>query len=578
MFDAFTRRTPALLAAGAALSLAATGLALTPASAASSVPTPITYSAPDAALALSPVGTYATGMFEQSAAEIVQYHAATQRAFVVNAQSGAVDVLEVADPANPAKVATLDVRGLSSADGSHVSDAAVVNSVSIRPDGLGVAAVEADARTDNGWVVFFDANAEVPTLLGAVRVGALPDMLTFSPDGRYVLVANEGEPDGERILPNGAKTYAADPEGSVSVIEVPNTVGAPRQNKVRTADFHKFDTGVMQLPAGVRVFGPETDVANPISANLEPEYVTVSPDGKTAYVTLQEANAIAEVNVRSAQVRAIHPLGTKDWSRVAADVSDKDKKIDITTANHPVKSYYLPDAIASYQAGGQTYLVTANEGDSRDWEAYSEEERVKDVALCPAQFPNATALQDSAALGRLKITTSAGYDAAKGCFSELYGYGGRSFSIWTTAGEQVFDSGSQFEQITAAALPAYFNSDHAEAKFDNRSDDKGPEPEGVAIGQVGGRTYAFVALERVGGIMVYDVTDPAKAKFTTYVNNRDFTAEATTEAGATNAAAGDLGPEGLSFIPATDSPTGEPVVAVANEVSGSTTFFAIDQL
>lgn len=576
MSHAFIRRTPALLAAGAALALAATGLALPPAAA---VGSPIQYPG-TGTVQLNPLGTYATAEFDESAAEIVAFHAATERAFVVNARSGAVDVLDISSPSAPTKVSTLEVAGVSAADGSHIpSEGAVVNSVAIRPDGLGAAAVESDTKTDNGWVVFFDARAEEePVILGAVRVGALPDMLTFTPEGRYVVVANEGEPDGEQEI-NGQTTYETDPEGSISIIDVPSKLAAPKQNKVRTADFHRYDTGVQALPEGVRVFGPADDhLQYPISANLEPEYVTVSADGRTAYVTLQENNAIAVVNVRSAQVRDILPLGTQDWSQTSVDVSNEDGAINL--ANWPVKSFYLPDAIASYQADGQTYLVTANEGDARDWDAFSEEARVKDLGdpdedLAPLCLDGYTGdldeLQKDESLGRLNITTTAGYDAAKGCFSELYGFGGRSFSIWTADGEQVFDSGSQFEEITAEALPQWFNSNNDDNdSFDARSDDKGPEPEAVTIGEVDGRTYAFVGLERVGGIMVYDITDPAEASFVTYVNNRDFTVE-----DVESAEAGDLGPEGMAFVPAADSPTGTPLLLVANEVSGTTTAFGI---
>src|SRR3546814_3322993 len=178
-----------------------------------------------------------------------------------------------------------------------------------------------------------------------------------------------------------------------------------------------------------------------------------------------------------------------------------------------------------------------------------------------------SALTGDADLGRLNVVTYLGVADGADCYSELYSYGGRSFSIWTTDGELVFDSGDDFEQITAAALPEYFNSGHDEVEFDSRSDAKGPEPENLAIGQVGERTYAFVGLERVGGIMVYDITDPAAATFVTYANNRDFAFSGE----AQFADAGDLGAEGLEFIPAADSPTGEPPVAVATEVSGATT-------
>lgn len=528
--------------------------------------TPITYPASGAALELKPAGTYATGVFNKSAAEIVTWYAAKQRLFVVNAAQAKVEVLDGTKAADPTKLFDIETSGVKSGDGSVIPAGAVANSVAVRPDGLGVVAVEAPTKTDNGWVVFFDAGADQVTPLGAVRVGALPDMVTFTPDGKQILVANEGEPDGVTTGADGKPTYAADPEGSISVIKAPPQITAGKQNQVKTADFRAFNEA--NLPAGVRIFGPTAPkVTNRVAADLEPEYITVDAKSKKAYVTLQENNAIAVVNLDQARVERIFPLGAQDLATVAMDVSDRDNKINIATWPG-VKSFLLPDAIGSYEVGGKTYLVTANEGDSRDWAAFSEEARVKDLGknglkpVC-ADSPAANSLKD-AELGRLTITTTAGLNAAGTCYETLYAFGGRSFSIFDTDGNRVFDSGSQFEEITAKAIPAYFNSDHAEANFDNRSDNKGPEPEGLAIGRVGDRTYAFIGFERIGGVIVYDITDPTAAKFVTYVNNRDFSNNS-----------GDLGPEGLTFIPAEQSPTGKPMVAVGNEVSGTTTVFEV---
>ncbi|WP_432558982.1 choice-of-anchor I family protein [Granulicoccus sp. GXG6511] len=517
---------------------------------------PIVHSAPDAALSVTPLGTYATGVFAQSAAEIVAFHAKTQRLFVVNAAAGQVDVLDGRDAAAPTKLFDLQTAEVQSEDGSVIPAGAVANSVAIRPDGLGVIAVEAPDKTDNGWVVFFDATADRNATLGAVRVGALPDMLTFTPDGKQILVANEGEP---------AEDYSVDPEGSISVIKAPPQVRAGKQNQVKTADFRAFEG---KLPAGVRIFGP----AGTDAQNLEPEYITVDGRSKKAYVTLQENNAIAVVNLDQARVERILPLGTQDLAQVAMDVSDRDQAINIATWPG-VESFLLPDAIASYEVGGRTYLVTANEGDARDWDAFSEEARVKDLGkdglkpIC-ADAP-AYAHRTDAELGRLTITTTAGLNAEGTCYETLYAFGGRSFSIFDTDGNRVFDSGSQFEEITAAAIPEFFNYNHEENAFDNRSDNKGPEPEGVVVGEVDGRTYAFIGFERIGGVIVYDVTDPRAAEFVTYVNNRDFSADPET------AAAGDLGPEGLALVPASDSPTGRPMLVIGNEVSGTTTTFDI---
>ncbi|GAA4730941.1 hypothetical protein GCM10023216_23540 [Isoptericola chiayiensis] len=563
----------------AALGLTLCGtVAAVPASA-SVVDDPVVVTADDAALDLRPLGSYETGLFDESGAEIVAYHGGSQRLFSVNAHAGEVTVLDVADPSAPSKLFALQTTGVMADDGTTVPAGAVANSVAVRADGLVAVAVESDVKADAGWLVFFDAAGD-GTALGAVRVGALPDMVTVTPDGARAVVADEGEPNDD---------YTVDPEGDVAVVDLPAAVEAPEQEAVRIADFHAFEDGA--LPDGVRVFAGIEGTDQPVSRNLEPEYVAVSADSTTAYAVLQEANAVAVVDLDAAEVTEIWPLGAKDFSLEGQgiDPSDEDGPdgegvIDIRTV--PVQGLYLPDGINAFSAGGETYLVTANEGDAREFGDYEEPARIKDLGddgLAPicADHPAADRTDD-ADLGRLDVSIASGLRADGECYSELYAFGGRSFSIWTTDGEQVFDSGDDFEQITAQAAPENFNSDHGESSFESRSDAKGPEPENMAIGEVDGRTYVFVGLERVGGIMVYDITDPADAEFVQYVNNRDFSvsAEDAIDDGAdpaeTVAAAGDLGAEGLAFVAAADSPTGEPMLAVGNEVSGSTTLFAID--
>jgi hypothetical protein len=231
---------------------------------------------------------------------------------------------------------------------------------------------------------------------------------------------------------------------------------------------------------------------------------------------------------------------------------------------------YLPDAIASFKAKGHDYFITANEGDVRDWGGFSEEARVKDLTLDPVAFPDWVNLRKDPALGRLKVTSTLGDADGNGLYEELYSFGGRSFSIWDDRGNQVFDSGDEIERQMAALLPDQFNSDHeTNGSFDSRSDDKGPEPEGLAIGEIKGRTYAFIALERIGGILVYDVTRPHYPAFVEYVNTRDFAGDP--EAGT----AGDLGPEGVLFISKKDSPIRKPLLVVSNEISGTVAVFKI---
>jgi hypothetical protein len=252
------------------------------------------------------------------------------------------------------------------------------------------------------------------------------------------------------------------------------------------------------------------------------------------------------------------------------DASDRDSAINIRS--WPVFGMYQPDAIASFRIDKTTYLVTANEGDARDWDGFAEEARVGSLTLDPAVFPNAADLQKNGNFGRLNVTTTLGDANGDGLYDSLYTLGGRSFSIWKSNGIQVFDSGSEFERITAASNPAFFNASNEDRTFDSRSDNKGPEPEGLAVGEVGRRRYAFVGLERMGGVMVYDITNPHSPVFVNYANNRDFSVD------PYNApAAGDLGPEGLLFIDAKDSPTRAPLLVVANEISGTVTLYKVER-
>ncbi|MDO5503616.1 MAG: choice-of-anchor I family protein, partial [Actinomycetia bacterium] len=535
--------------------------------------------ADEPAIAVSLQGTYATGIFDQSAAEIPAFDPITEQLFVVNAQSGLADVLSLGADGVPGKIGELSAAGRLAADGSTVDEGAVVNSVAIA-NGIVALAVEADDKVQHGWALFF--TTDDLTYLGGVRIGSLPDGLAFSPDGRFVVVANEGEP---------ADDFSTDPEGTISVISVPADAAGFAdfsQDNVRTVDFRHFDEGT-PLPEGVRVFGPDVPTpaghedAGYIARNLEPEYVVINASGTAAYVSVQEANAIAVVDLASATLSDLWALEIMDWSVDGRlDASDRDDAVNLQ--HWPIFGVPMPDGLGTYVVGGVDHVVTANEGDAREWGDYVDSVRAKNLTLCAEEFPNAAELLADENLGRLNVLSDLGYDEARECHHELYALGSRGFSIYTAAGERVFDSGGQFEEIIAGLIesgdlpPEAFNSNHSEQPSDdNRSDDKGVEPEGVAIGTVGGRTYAFVGLERIGGFMIYDVTDPAGSFFVDYVNNRDFSAVYEDEDGDWQAA-GDLGAEGLIFVPAADSPTGEALVIVANEVSGTTSVFSVTAL
>ena len=499
-------------------------------------------------ISLQPIGTYAAGAFNQGAAEIVAHDPKTQRLFVVNGATSKIDVLNVANPYLPTLAFSIDVSPWGRQ----------ANSVAIHKRVV-AAAVEANTKTDNGKAVFFDTHGN---FLSAVEIGALPDMIAFTPNGRKVLVANEGEPSSD---------YTIDPEGSVSIINLKHGAEGLTQDDVRTAGFAKFNDD--QLDSSIRIYGPGATVAQ----DLEPEYLTVSHDSETAWVTLQENNAFGVLDIKAGKFRKLIGLGFKKHRRTGngLDASDRDGPGNtplINIANWPVFGMYQPDGLASFRYRDHTYLITANEGDARDYSAFAEERRVSALTLDPLVFPNAIALQTNAQLGRLTVTSANGNSDGDSDYEALYALGARSFSIWKTSGEQVFDSGDQFEQITAASLPTFFNSSNdSNNSFDTRSDNKGPEPEGVVVGELYGRTYAFVGLERIGGIMVYDISNPRRPRFIQYVNNRNF---------AGNAAlgtAGDLGPEGLIIVPARESPIHKPLLVVANEVSGTTTIYEISR-
>jgi len=527
---------------------------------------------------LNVLGSYqAEGeVFDESAAEIVAHDPANQRLFVVNALASTIDVLDINDPSLPVKLSTIDAT----------AEGAAANSVAVYGDLVAVA-IEAENKQANGKVVFY--NSTDLNKAGEVEVGALPDMVTFTRDGQKVLVANEGEPSDD---------YSVDPEGSVSIIDLSNGVASAT---VTTAGFTGFNADQADLEAaGLRIFGPNATLAQ----DLEPEYIAVSIDNTKAWVALQENNAVAELDIAAGEITAIVPLGFKDHSIIGNELDASNRDSGINIRNWPVKGMYMPDAITSYGYNGKTYYITANEGDSRDYDGWTEEFRMADLTLDPASDLSAiTNLLEDENLGRLNTTSTMGI--SNGCdpsqlpaelgdlngdndvdvddvkfyvennceYDTLYSYGARSFSIWSEDGKRVFDSGSEFERITASLIPDNFNGNNDENSFDNRSDDKGPEPEAVTVGTINGQTFAFIGLERVGGIMVYNVTNPQNPEFVQYLNNRDFSvSQEDLEAGM----AGDLGPEGLAFIAAEDSPNGKPMLAVGNEVSGTTTFYGID--
>ena len=415
-------------------------------------------------------------------AEIPAFDASTNTVWVAGVTG--VDVLNAM---NGSLLQHIDTTGFGS-----------INSVAIH-NGLAAFAMESSAdRTLPGQVVLFDtASRSLASGVNQIAVGALPDMLTFSADGSKLLVANEATP----------VTYGAyDPAGSVSIINM----------STRTATTAGL-SGVATSGSAIRSPGMD----------YEPEYIAINAAGTQAYVTLQEANAMGVLDLNTQQFTSVIGLGTKDFSLPGNEIdpSHKDSKIELRSAD--VQGFYQPDAIAAYDVGGQTLLVMANEGDTREDDG--DKARLKDSGLTgPAD------------LNQLNISTS---DSTAG---DLYTFGARSFSIRDTSGNIVFDSGNQLD-AEAIARGIY---------DDGRSDDKGVEPEGVTLMEIGGEMYAFIGLERTtrAAVAIYQITDPAHASFIDMIVTD-----------------GDVAPEGLMGF----TLGGHSYLAIANEVSNTTTVYQL---
>ncbi len=456
----------------------------------------------------------------EGAAEISAFDPSTNKLFVVNAASDEVSVFDISDVNNAVKLPSLNLNGVGKP-----------NSVSVN-DGKLAVAVELFNKQANGYIKIYDT--ETLAFLTAYGTGALPDMVTFSPDGKYVVSANEGEPNAD---------YTTDPYGSITIVNMDNSNAA-------TLSFGGFENQLNELMGqGFRVFGPNASLA----MDVEPEYVAISDDSKTAWVTLQENNGIAKVDLETAVIEAIYPLGFKDYSLPGNEIDPSDKDDQTRLNNYPVFGIYQPDAIEYVMIHGAEYIITANEGDAREYDGnpgFEEEARIKDILLDSIVFPNYAQLQEEQVLGRLKVTTTLGDPDGDGYYNELYSYGARSFTIWTASGDMVYDSGSEIARKTLELTPTVFNGG------DGRSDDKGAEPESVEVLKVGDRYLLFVGLERNDQVLVYDISNPSSPKFLDLLST-----------------AGDEGPEGLLAIPAADSPTGKDLLVVSNEDTGGVTFY-----
>lgn len=515
----------------------------------------------------------------EGTAEIAAFDPKTERVFATDAENNQLDVFDFSDPTDPEPVDEIELAPYGAGPNSVVY---------LREFGAVAVAVEAANVGAPGSVELFSTRSLRHR--ASFPAGPLPDMVTTADNDRYLLVANEGEP---------ADDGSVDPEGSVTVIDL--------KRGLRRADVDTAGFGGVPLKGPVRLFTPGATVEQ----DLEPEYITAK--GEWAWVSIQEANAIGVLDVDRAEFVVVRSLGFKDHGlpENAFDATDEDEKPTIEP--HPgVYGMYQPDAISAFTVRvrvpdrwpgewgwlgrglhgkkghghgkrkgrrghghrrhghdhrghpdhpryvTKTLIATANEGDARDWDFFSEEERVDDLDLAPEVFPPGE--DDDLRLGRLNVTTTLGNLDADPDHESLYAFGARSMSLLKPNGRLIHDTGDQLERLSVALDPSSYNKDNEPSDVDNRSDNKGPEPEAVATGEVGGHTYAFLGAERSGMIYAFDLSSsPGEAEFAGWINTRED----------------DLGPEGIEFVPRRHSPTGTAMLLVTYEVSGTVAAYGI---
>ena len=492
--------------------------------------------------------SFSNGVTGTNSAEIVTFDSDVDRMYIANSIGAKLDIVNFANPSNPILISSVAMAPYGN-----------INSV-VAHDSIIALAIENSNPQLNGSVVILDYNGN---FLKQVTVGAMPDMITFNKNYTKILTANEGEPNA---------SYTVDPEGSVSIIDISGGISSLTQANVTTLDLTAYNTQSTALLAqGIRLFSTSATVAQ----DLEPEYIAVSDDNTKAYVSIQEANALLTIDLTTNSILSLSALGYSLYntgSGNALDASDQSGAV-LITGDLPIKGAYMPDAISYATIGGQGYIFTANEGDSREFASVIDANRISSSVfanLDPVAFPDAAILKNNKFLGRLSALKYSGDTDGDGDYDELHVMSGRSFSIRNaTTGAVVFDSKDLLEQITSKHpyFGSIFNASNTVGApaLKNRSDDKGPEIEGIAVHQFNGSMYAFVSSERLGGVFIFNVQNPSSPNFVGYYNNRSNTVSGP-----------DLGAEGIIFISAADSPNGNPLVILANEVSSTLSIYQLN--
>lgn len=486
--------------------------------------------------------------------EIVDYNPAIGWAYAVNGVSGKLIAINIKDMSSTDTLVSLEGKDIdvkeiveANCEGFVYGD---MTSVAVSGNGTKLAvAVQAENYADKGRMVLFSCEEDgTVTFEKAYETGVQPDMVTFTPDDTKILTADEGEPR------EGYAKGMIDPAGTVTIVDL----AADTSVQVEFTSYDSEENRKQLTDAGI-VLKKNTDP----SEDFEPEYIATG--NERAYVSLQEANAIAFIDLASAAVTGVYSVGYEDYSQTAIDIDKKDETYQPKIYDS-LRGIRMPDGIALYHIGDAEYIVTANEGDSREWGDYLNEDE-RDFGEGETSPTGKLTAENSELEGKVVFFGADDYD---GLDREIdYLFGGRSITVFQADENgltEVYSSGNEFEAKTAAYVPEHFNCSNDEMAMDGRSGKKGVEAENVTIGTVGEKTYAFAALERVGGVMVYDITNPMQISFVNYINSRDFSEDI----------AGDDSPEGLAFIAASESADGNAYLLTACEVSGTVAVYRLD--
>jgi len=503
----------------------------------------------------------------EGSGEIATFHPGSKRIFATNGVKNSIDIFDISNVAAPKKVGSLSLSPYgndvtSVAAGRDVVVAAVLVTETFSATGA--------PSTPNGKLVVFDTNGKV--LSSPDILGVLPDSVTFAPNGTTALVAIEGQPvcakDDPATTAKEDTDYskASDPEGGVSIVDLTN----PAAPVVKFAGFKQFNVAQMKAK-GIAV----SSVVNNVAKDFEPEFIT-AVDNKYAYVTIQEANAIGKLDIEAASFESVTRAFESKLSVTARDTSDRDSGAGPRNYANVVGASQ-PDAIASFKVGSGHYFVTANEGDAREYTCLNDDQRGSSLKVDSRRFPNWSTLSASAALGRAKVNPTIGDRDGDGDIDTIHLRGSNSMTMYRN-GIALWDSGELLDQIQIKAFGvANINGSHSLSSDkstmnyvgQDRSDDKGSEPEGVAVGMVGNTRVAILGLERMTALAVFDITQPRSPVFQEWLQM--LPAKATPAKDVKH-----WSPEGIVFVSADKSPSGKALIITSYELSGSISIHQIE--